>query len=58
MATVQGTDDRVVPYRYAARVQTLIPHAELVTIEGGSHDITTTHPDVVAGAVIEFLARP
>ena len=53
----QGTADRVVPYRHATSVQTLIPHAELVSIEGGPHDITITHPDAVAGALIEFFER-
>ena len=54
---MQGNEDMVVPYRYAASVQTLIPHAELVSIEGGPHDITITHPHAVAGALIEFLGR-
>lgn len=53
----QGTDDKVVPYRYASRIQTLIPHAELVTIEGGPHDITLTHGDEVSRALLEFLGR-
>ncbi|KAI0832810.1 alpha/beta-hydrolase [Trametes gibbosa] len=54
---IWGTADNVVPYRYASRVQTLIPHAELVTIEGGLHDITISHSDDVARAMIEFLDR-
>ncbi|KAH9927074.1 alpha/beta-hydrolase [Epithele typhae] len=54
---IWGTNDKVVPYRYASRVQTLIPHSELVTIQGGPHDITISHPDEVAAAMIEFLGR-
>ncbi|KAI1795097.1 alpha/beta-hydrolase [Ganoderma leucocontextum] len=54
---IWGTSDRVVPYRYAAKVQVYIPHAELVTIEGGPHDITVSHPEQVSGALLEFLGR-
>ncbi|KAI0326699.1 alpha/beta-hydrolase [Cubamyces sp. BRFM 1775] len=54
---IWGTADQVVPYRYAARVQTLIPHAELVTIEGGPHDITISHADEVSDALVDFLQR-
>ncbi|KAI0758088.1 alpha/beta-hydrolase [Fomes fomentarius] len=54
---IWGTADKVVPYRYAARVQALIPHSELVTIEGGSHDITNTHADEVSDALIKFLGK-
>ena len=54
---MQGTADRVVPYHYASRVQVFIPRAELVTIEGGSHDVTTSHPDEVADALIKFLGQ-
>ncbi|KAI0375962.1 alpha/beta-hydrolase [Pilatotrama ljubarskyi] len=54
---IWGTADRVVPYRYAARVQALIPHAELVTIQDGPHDITISHPDEVSRAIIDFLDR-
>ena len=53
----QGTADRVVPYRYAARVQAYIPHAELITIEDGPHDIAVSHPDQVCTALLEFLGR-
>ncbi|KAI0775860.1 alpha/beta-hydrolase [Trametes elegans] len=54
---IWGTADRVVPYRYAARVRALIPHAELVTVDGGPHDITISHPDDVSRAVLDFLDR-
>ncbi|TFK79834.1 alpha/beta-hydrolase [Polyporus arcularius HHB13444] len=54
---IWGTADKVVPYRYASRVQTLIPHSELVTIDGGPHDITITHGDEVSRALLEFLGR-
>ncbi|KAI0638573.1 alpha/beta-hydrolase [Trametes polyzona] len=54
---IWGTADNVVPYRYASRVQTLIPHSELVTIEGGPHDITISHPNEVSNAILQFLER-
>ncbi|KAI0650361.1 alpha/beta-hydrolase [Trametes meyenii] len=54
---IWGTADSVVPYRYAARIQALIPHAELVTIQGGPHDITISHPERVSQAILEFLSR-
>ncbi|OJT09521.1 hypothetical protein TRAPUB_14020 [Trametes pubescens] len=54
---IWGTADEVVPYRYASRVQTLIPHAKLVPIEGGPHDITISHPDEVSRALIQFLGQ-
>ncbi|KAI8982755.1 alpha/beta-hydrolase [Trametes punicea] len=54
---IWGTADQVVPYRYSSRVKALIPHAELVTIEGGQHDITISHADEVSRAIINFLGR-
>ncbi|KAI0076964.1 alpha/beta-hydrolase [Panus rudis PR-1116 ss-1] len=52
---VWGTNDTVVPYRYAARLQALIPQAELVTIEGGKHDITLSHPSEVVDTLTKFF---
>ncbi|KAK7696088.1 hypothetical protein QCA50_000731 [Cerrena zonata] len=52
---IWGTKDSVVPYRYAARVQALIPQAELITIEGGKHDITLSHPEEVVDYLHDFL---
>ena len=43
------------PYRYAERVQALIPQAELVTLEGAKHDITLSHPEEVGRRLIDFL---
>ncbi|KAI9057386.1 alpha/beta-hydrolase [Trametes sanguinea] len=54
---IWGTADQVVPYRYAARVKSLIPHVELVTIQDGPHDITISHADEVSKALIDFLSR-
>ncbi|KAJ3488514.1 hypothetical protein NLI96_g2794 [Meripilus lineatus] len=52
---IWGTRDPVVPYRYAERVQALIPQAELVTLEGAKHDITLSHPEEVGRRLIDFL---
>lgn len=45
-----------VPYHCASRVNTFIPHAELLTIEGGKHGILQTHSDEVAEALVKFLS--
>ena len=52
---VWGTDDRVVPYRYAERVRVLVGEetARLVTLEGAGHDLTVKR----AGEVAEELVR-
>lgn len=52
---IWGTKDTVVPYHYAPRVKSLIPQAELVTIEGGKHDITLSHPEEVTRRLTEFF---
>lgn len=52
---IWGTKDDVVPYPYAARVQALIPVSELVTIEGGKHDIATSHPDLIVTQLLQFF---
>ncbi|KAI5120314.1 hypothetical protein M0805_000374 [Coniferiporia weirii] len=55
---IWGTDDMTVPYRYAAHIQELVPKSTLLTVEGGSHDLTVSHPDVVVDAVVKFLLPP
>lgn len=51
---MQGTNDTVVPYRYASRVHALLGTAdsELVTLDGAKHDLTVTH----SARVVELLA--
>ena len=51
----QGTDDNSVPYRYAARIRELVPNSKLITIEGGHHDLTLSHPDDVCDALLQFF---
>ena len=54
---VHGTEDRILPYEStAARLPALIDDLELVTIEGGPHNVGWTHPDEVNKALLEFLA--
>ncbi|KZT70247.1 alpha/beta-hydrolase [Daedalea quercina L-15889] len=56
---VWGTSDAVVPYRTSKRVRELVPGAQLLTIEGGSHDITITHAKEVGAAMVRFFkGRP
>jgi non-heme chloroperoxidase len=53
---IHGTADRILPYEAtAARLPALIDDVELVTIEGGPHNIAWTHPEVVNKALLEFI---
>ena len=55
---VHGDADRILPYaNTAARLPGLIKDLTFVTVEGGPHNITWTHPEVVNPALLEFLAR-
>jgi non-heme chloroperoxidase len=56
---VHGTEDRILPYQAtAARLPALLDDIELVTIEGGPHNIAWTHADEVNTALLEFVAPP
>ncbi|KAL5631383.1 hypothetical protein ACGC1H_007038 [Rhizoctonia solani] len=52
---IWGTKDAIVSYKYAAKIKELIPHAELVTIDGAGHDLCATHYEVVSDNLIGFL---
>ncbi|KAH7339680.1 Alpha/Beta hydrolase protein [Rhizoctonia solani] len=52
---IWGTKDAIVPYKYADKIKKLIPHAELVTIDGAGHDLCATHYEVVSDNLIGFL---
>lgn len=57
-AKSQGTKDRTVPYKYAAKIQSLLPpgsESELVTVEGAGHDLTVTEPQVILSAFDKFM---
>lgn len=53
---IHGTADKTVPYKYASKMRTLVPQANLVTISDGGHDITTTHASEVNDLLSHFLA--
>jgi non-heme chloroperoxidase len=53
---MHGTEDRILPYDATAkRLPGLIANLELVTVEGGPHNIAWTHADEVNKTLIEFL---
>ncbi len=46
------------PYKYASRIQELVPNSTLLTIEDGGHDLTISHPSLVSEALIKFFRTP
>ncbi|PCH40703.1 alpha/beta-hydrolase [Wolfiporia cocos MD-104 SS10] len=56
VVVIWGTADTVVPYRSAARVRAHIPDAQMVTIDGGGHDILVSHPATVGRALVRFFS--
>ena len=56
---VHGTEDRILPFEAtAARLPALIADVELVTVEGGPHNIGWTHPEEVNSALLQFVGAP
>jgi non-heme chloroperoxidase len=55
---IHGTADRIMPFEATAkRLPGLTKDLRLVTVEGGPHNISWTHPDEVNRAMLDFLAR-
>jgi pimeloyl-ACP methyl ester carboxylesterase len=55
---IHGDADRILPLEAtAARLPGLIKDVELVTVEGGPHNIAWTHPDEVNSALLAFLTK-
>jgi non-heme chloroperoxidase len=55
---IHGDADRILPYSAtAARLPGLIKDVEVVTVEGGPHNIAWTHPDEVNKALLDFLTE-
>lgn len=54
---LHGTADSVVPLSHGEFVARTVPHAELVTIEGGGHLCVVTHKEEALSAVLGFLKR-
>jgi non-heme chloroperoxidase len=53
---VHGTEDRILPYAAtAARLPGLIKDLQLVTVDGGPHNIGWTNPGEVNKALLGFL---
>ncbi|KAG2132200.1 Alpha/Beta hydrolase protein [Suillus cothurnatus] len=53
---IHGTSDKTVPYKYASKINNLVPQADLVTISDGGHDLTVTHASEVNALLLHFLA--
>ncbi|KAI0940331.1 hypothetical protein AcV5_001469 [Taiwanofungus camphoratus] len=54
---IWGTADPVVPLPNAARVQALVPRAQLVTLPGAGHDVTVSHPEEVVRELVQFFGE-
>jgi non-heme chloroperoxidase len=55
---IHGDADRILPHAAtAARLSGLIKDVEVVTVEGGPHNIAWTHPDEVNDALLAFIAK-
>lgn len=55
---IHGTEDSVVSYEpHAKALESRIPNAELLTIEGGEHVSIFTHHNVVKPRVVRFLGE-
>lgn len=52
---VVGTADRMTPPKFSEYLARQIPNARLVTVEGGGHMVALEQPEVVAGAIGEFV---
>jgi non-heme chloroperoxidase len=54
---VHGTADRILPFEATAkRLPGLVKDLQLVTVDGGPHNIGWTHTDEVNAAVLRFIA--
>lgn len=52
---IHGTEDDVVPYRYAVSASQTIPDAQLVTVQGGGHWVSSDFNAVAQPAIEKFL---
>ncbi|MBN2499937.1 MAG: alpha/beta hydrolase [Anaerolineales bacterium] len=50
-----GCDDAAVPFRMSRKLLSVIPQADLITIEGAGHFPHHEQPEIVNPALIEFL---
>lgn len=54
---IWGTEDATVPYSGSQNMLEAIPHAKLLTIEQGRHNIPYMQPSIVGSAIVDFLDR-
>ena len=59
----QGTQDRTVNYKYANKILEILPadtrrQSQLVTIDGGPHDLTISHSGAVVHHLLAFFEGP
>ena len=55
---IHGDSDRIVPFSAAGqRTAKLVKGAELVTIQGGPHNVAWVHSEEVNRALLQFLAK-
>ena len=52
---IWGTNDATVPFMGSENLLLAIPHAELIAIKDGGHNITYMQPSIVGPAIVEFL---
>ena len=48
------------PHKHAREIQSLLPEgtiSEVIDIEGGNHDVTTSRPEVIVPAMLNFLGK-
>jgi pimeloyl-ACP methyl ester carboxylesterase len=55
---LHGDDDRSVRKSVAEDLARRLPNGRLVWVEGGSHMLPVTHPDLVAARIHEWTAQP
>jgi pimeloyl-ACP methyl ester carboxylesterase len=54
---IWGTEDATVPFMGSEKLLQAIPHAQLVAIEEGGHNITYMQPSIVGPAIANFLQK-
>lgn len=54
---IHGDDDRLAPVAISQYLVSVIPGAEAIFIDGGSHMLPVTHPELLADVITTFLQR-
>ncbi|KAF5385411.1 hypothetical protein D9757_005387 [Collybiopsis confluens] len=58
---IHGTTDNTVPYKYAKMIESALPRhcrSEIVTIDGGGHDLTISHPNFLVKEIERWIQLP